>query len=104
MLEVTSKSFEQEVLKSETAVVADFWAPWCVPCKMMEPVLEKLSSAHDGKIKFVKINVDDESELAVQFNIVSIPSLLLFDEGEMKKMHVGAASQSVLESFLKEYI
>jgi thioredoxin 1 len=104
MLEVTSNNFEQEVLKSETVVLADFWAPWCVPCKMMEPVLEKLLSVHDGKIKIVKINVDDEAELAVKFNIVSIPSLLLFEKGEMKKMHVGAASQAVLEKFLKEYL
>ena len=104
MLEVTSNNFEQEVLKSETVILADFWAPWCVPCKMMEPVLEKLLSVHDGKIKIVRINVDDEAELAVKFNIVSIPSLLLFEKGEMKKMHVGAASQAVLENFLKEYL
>jgi thioredoxin 1 len=104
MLEVTKDTFEQEVLKSEIVVLADFWAPWCMPCKIMEPVFQGLSSDHDQKIKVVRINVDQEPELAARFSIVSIPSLLVFDRGEMKKIHVGAAPQAVLEDFLKDYL
>ena len=104
MLEITKDTFEQEVLESDSVVLADFWAPWCVPCKIMEPVLEQISSDHGQRVKVVKINVDNEPELAAKFSIVSIPSLLVFDRGEMKKMHVGAASQPVLEAFLKDYL
>ena len=102
MTTVTKDNFEKEVLQSEAVVIADFWAPWCVPCKMMEPILEKMDSDHGDKLKIVKINVDEESELAVQFNVVSIPFLAIFQNGEMKNMQVGVVSQPLLEQMLEE--
>jgi thioredoxin 1 len=104
MVTVTKDNFEKEVTQSEAVVVADFWATWCVPCKMMEPVLEKIEGDHGDKVKIAKINVDDNQELAAQFNIVSIPSLIVFHKGEMKDMHVGVVSQQALEKILGDYL
>ena len=104
MVMVSKDTFKQEVLDSEEVVVADFWAPWCMPCKMMEPILEQLASDHEGKVKVVKINVDEEAELAAQFEIVSIPSLLIFNRGEMVNIHVGVVSQVALRKMLEGYL
>ena len=104
MVKVSKATFKGEVLDSEGVVVADFWAPWCMPCKMMEPILERLSSDHGGKVKVVKINVDEESELAAQFNIVSIPSLIIFSRGEKVNMQVGVVAQAALEKMINEYL
>jgi len=104
MESVTKETFDAEVLQSDAVVVADFWAPWCVPCKMMEPVLEKIAGNHGEKIRIVKINVDEEPDLAARYNIVSIPSLLVFDRGEKVDMQVGAVSEAVLDEFLQKYL
>ena len=104
MVKVSKATFKGEVLDSESVVVADFWAPWCMPCKLMEPILERLSSDHGGKVKVVKINVDEESELAAQFNIVSIPSLIIFSRGEKVNMQVGVVAQAALEKMINEYL
>jgi len=104
MESVTKDSFDTEVLQSQAVVVADFWAPWCVPCKMMEPVLEKIAENHGEKIRIVKINVDEEPELAARYNIVSIPSLLVFNGGDHVDMQVGAVPEAVLEKFLEKHL
>ena len=104
MVKVSKDNFQKEVLESDTVVVADFWASWCMPCKMMEPVLEKLGEDHAGKVKIAKINVDEEPELSSQFNIVSIPSLLIFKGGEQVSMQVGVVSKQALESLLESYL
>jgi thioredoxin 1 len=101
---VTSATFNQEVLEATVPVLADFWAEWCVPCRMVAPVLEKLAEEHKGKLKVAKINVDQESDLAAKFNIVSIPTILLFHQGLVAKQQIGAAPRKVLEEMIKEYL
>jgi thioredoxin 1 len=101
---VTNATFQKEVLESAIPVLADFWAEWCVPCRMVGPVLTKLAEEHDGKLKVAKINVDQESELAMKFNIVSIPTILLFHKGEVAKQQIGAAPRKILEDMIKEYV
>ena len=101
---VTNATFQKEVLESAVPVLADFWAEWCVPCRMVSPVLSKLAEEHQGKVKVAKINVDQESELAMKFNIVSIPTILLFHKGEVAKQQIGAAPRKILEDMIKEYV
>jgi thioredoxin 1 len=101
---VTNATFKQEVLEATVPVLADFWAEWCVPCRMVSPVLEKLAEEHKGKLKVAKINVDQESDLAAKYNIVSIPTILLFHQGEIAKQQIGAAPRKVLEEMVKEYL
>lgn len=103
-VEVTAENFEAEVLKSELPVLADFWAEWCVPCKMIAPVLQEIASEQSGKIKIAKVNVDDQGELASQFGIVSIPTLLLFKDGEVVNKQVGAGSKDMIEAVFKDHI
>jgi thioredoxin 1 len=101
---VTNENFKTEVLDSDIPVLADFWAEWCVPCKMVGPILEQMAEEYDGKIKIAKINVDEEGELASNYNIVSIPTILLFHNGEVAKQQIGAVPKKVLEELVKEYL
>ena len=101
---VTNATFQKEVLESAVPVLVDFWAEWCVPCRMVGPVLSKLAEEHQGKVKVAKINVDQESELAMKFNIVSIPTVLLFHKGEVARQQIGAAPRKIFEEMIKEYV
>ncbi|TVR87327.1 MAG: thioredoxin [Spirochaetaceae bacterium] len=98
---LTTDNFESEVLQSPVPVLVDFWAEWCMPCKMVAPVLAEIAEEYNGKAKIGKINVDEQSDLAAQFNIVSIPTLLLFKDGEVIQQQVGAAPKEQLEVLLK---
>lgn len=91
---VTVGNFELEVMKSATPVLVDFWAEWCGPCKMIAPVLEDVADELSGKLKVVKVNVDESPELAGQFGIMSIPTLLLFKNGDVVKQLVGAMGKA----------
>jgi thioredoxin 1 len=93
-------AFEKDVLTSDTPVLVDFWAEWCGPCKMIAPILEEAAGHYEGKIRIAKLNVDENGESAVKFNIRSIPTLLLFKKGEVVARKVGAVSQSHLRAFL----
>lgn len=104
MVKVNKDNFEEEVLKSNILVLVDFWAEWCMPCKMIAPVLEELDSEYDGKVKIAKLNVDEESDLATRYNVVSIPTLFLFKNGKVVKQQIGAAPRSKIESLFSDLI
>ena len=101
---VTRSNFDAEVVKSAVPVVADFWAEWCGPCKMIAPVLRELATQYKDKIKIAKIDVDAEGELAQQFNIVSIPTILVFSKGKVVKQQIGAVPRQALEKMIREVI
>jgi thioredoxin 1 len=89
MIEVTDASFESEVLQSDIPVLVDYWAPWCGPCKMAAPVLEKIAGEYEGRLKICKVNVDEEREVASRYRIMSIPTMFLFKDGEMVSQIMG---------------
>jgi len=95
-IEVSDQSFEDEVIKSSLPVLVDFWAPWCGPCRMVAPVIEKLSGKYRGKFKFVKLNVDGNPKTAGAFKVMSIPTLLLFKNGKVEETVIGAVPESAL--------
>ena len=99
MTELNEKNFEQEVINADGKVLVDFWAPWCGPCKMLSPVLEKLSKTRTD-VKFTKVNVDEEVPLAMKYKVSAIPTVLLFDSGEMIDKFVGFRDESAVEEFL----
>ncbi|BAT61726.1 thioredoxin C-1 [Variibacter gotjawalensis] len=98
---VSDASFESEVLKSSEPVVVDFWAEWCGPCKMIAPALEEISGAMAGKVKIVKVNVDENPATASKYGIMSIPTLMMFKGGELTSRQVGAAPKQKLEQWIK---
>jgi thioredoxin 1 len=93
MQEVTDQSFEQDVLKSEVPVLVDFWAEWCGPCKMLAPTVEKVASEYEGKAKVVKLNIDDNNQVAQRYGIKGIPTLILFKNGSEADRTVGLTSK-----------
>jgi len=97
MLEITESNFEKEVMKSDTPVLLDFWAEWCGPCRMLAPVFEQLSSDFKGKIKFAKVNVDDNEKVAGKFGVMGIPCLVLVEKGKEVDRIVGYAPKEVLK-------
>jgi thioredoxin 1 len=97
-------NFEQEVIKSDTPVLVDFWAPWCGPCKMIGPVIEELAGDYDGKVSVGKVNVDDNQELAVKYGIRGIPTVMLFKGGEAVDSFVGLQQKEDLASALDRAI
>ncbi|MBQ4631071.1 MAG: thioredoxin [Clostridia bacterium] len=98
---ITQENFESEVLKSSIPVVVDFWAPWCGPCKMLAPVLAEFADDHEGSIKVGKINVDEQPLLAAQFGIISIPTVMAFENGEKVNQIVGFCTKAELEELVK---
>lgn len=98
--EITDAVFQNEVLDSKTPVLVDFWAPWCGPCRAIAPVVEELSKEFDGKVKFVKVNVDDNPVVASQLGIRSIPTLKVFVSGSEKNQMVGAGSKDQIKGLL----
>jgi thioredoxin 1 len=99
-IDVTEATFEQEVLKSETPVIVDFWAEWCGPCHAVAPVLDKIVEERGGEIKLVKVNIDQEQGLSIKYGVMSIPTIILFKEGEPAAAAVGAQPKSALERSL----
>ena len=101
IIEVTKNDFEREVLNSDKKVLVDFWATWCNPCKMMLPVLEQLSKEVGDEIKIAKINIDNDPELASNFGVMSIPTFMVFEKGQLFKTAVGMQSLDKLKEMLR---
>jgi thioredoxin 1 len=95
---IQGSMFQDEVVKSSQPVVVDFYADWCGPCKMIEPVIHKLSEEYQGRVKFVKVDTDANQELATQFGIMSIPTVMFFSKGKVEDVVIGAVPSSVLKS------
>lgn len=100
-MNITSKNFEEEVLKSNVPVLVDFWASWCGPCKMMAPVVEEIAKEMEQKTKVCKVNIDEEQDLAMQYSIMSIPTFLIFKDGKVVKSIVGVQDKQKLISLLQ---
>jgi thioredoxin 1 len=99
--EVTDNNFQAEVIESELPVLVDFWAPWCGPCRMVAPVVEEIAQEREGELKVVKMNTDENQQTALQFNIMSIPTLILFRNGAPAKTVIGAYPKRKLEAELE---
>lgn len=104
VVSVTDTNFEEEVLKSEGAVFVDFYADWCGPCRAVGPIVEELSEDYDGRMKFVKVNVDNAPDVAAKYGVMSIPTLIIFNKGEREEVFVGAGPKSQYEGMIDKVI
>jgi len=96
VLIVDKSNFDEQVLQSETPVMVDFWATWCVPCRMIAPIVERIAEKYVGKIKVAKLDVDSNPELAIRYQVMSIPTLLFFKNGQIVERIIGAVSEQVI--------
>jgi thioredoxin 1 len=104
ILQGSDATFEQEVLKSEIPVLVDFWAPWCGPCRMIAPAVEAIAAERTGKLKVVKLNVDDNPSIPQKYGIMGIPTLILFKGGDAKETIVGVVPKATLEEMIAKHV
>ena len=104
IVQLTDDNFETEVIKSSAPVLVDFWAVWCGPCRMIAPAVENLANQYKDRLRVVKLNVDENRSVSSQYGIMSIPTLLLFKDGEVKETIVGALPQPKIEEKIKAYL
>ena len=104
MLEVTDARFDEQVLASKRPVVVDFWAPWCGPCRAVSPILEQLAEEHGGRVEFAKLNIDENPSAASNYDVFSIPSVILFEDGEARETVVGARPRSHYEQAFARWL
>jgi thioredoxin 1 len=103
-IDLSAANFENEVLKSTVPVLIDFWAEWCMPCKMIGPLVDQLAAQYAGKMKVAKVNVDQENELSTQHSIVSIPTLVVYKDGKIVRQKVGALPKHEIENLFKDLV
>ncbi|MFQ6039036.1 MAG: thioredoxin [Candidatus Aminicenantales bacterium] len=103
-MNVTDGTFEQEVLQSDLPVLVDFWATWCAPCRMVEPTVEHLAHTYAGKLKVVKLNVDENMTTSSKYSVMSIPTLLLFKQGKIEETIVGVQPQEKIEETISRHL
>jgi thioredoxin 1 len=101
---LTESNFEQEVINSDLPVMVDFWAPWCGPCKVVGPIIEQLAEDYQGKIKVGKLNVDENNNIAMRYNVMSIPTLKFYKGGQVVGELVGAAPRATIEAEMKKHL
>jgi thioredoxin 1 len=101
---VTDTTFEADVLQSPTAVLVDYWAEWCGPCKMIAPILDEVATTYEGKLQIAKMNVDENREIPAKFGIRGIPTLMLFKNGQLAATKVGALSKAQLTAFVDQHL
>lgn len=101
LLTLTKENFEAEALKSSVPVLVDFWAPWCGPCRMVSPIVDQIAEESDGSFKVGKVNVDEQPELTAQFGVMSIPTLLVLENGKVKTSSVGARPKDAILAMLR---
>lgn len=104
MVNLTESNFKDEVLNSEGVVLVDFWAPWCGPCRMVGPVLEEIAREKGEKVKLTKVNIDENPGLGANYNVMSIPTMIIFKNGQLVEQFVGALPKPVIESKLGKWI
>jgi len=104
VIDVSDQTFESEVIKSNLPVLLDLWAPWCGPCRMVAPVIESLEAKYDGKVKFCRLNVDENPQTAAKYRIMSIPTLMFFKNGEVADTVIGAVPERVLQPKLDDLL
>ena len=102
--EINESQFDQEVLNSDVPVLVDFWAPWCGPCKMLGPVLEEVAAAKEGSLKIVKVNVDENQELAQKYEVMGIPAMFLIKDGKVIENYTGAMNKQALTDKLDQHL
>ena len=100
VIETTEETFERDVLESTTPVIVDFWADWCAPCRLVAPVLDRIAEERAGELRLAKVNIDEEPTLAQRYGIQSIPTLILFENGEPTRAALGAQPKTALEKAL----
>jgi len=103
-LNVTDEAFDQAVMQSEIPVIVDFWAPWCGPCKMVAPVLEKIAEEYAGEVKVAKVNTDNHNQWAQKFGVQGIPTMLFIAEGKVVHQQVGALPEPMLRNVLEQFL
>ncbi|HAA42557.1 MAG TPA: thioredoxin [Ruminiclostridium sp.] len=104
VITLTRENFDEEVINSSDVVLVDFWAPWCGPCRAVGPLIDELAEEYDGKAKIAKLNVDDEGELAAKYKIMSIPTIIIFKNGEAVEKLLGARSKSDLSQLIDKHM
>jgi len=103
-IKVTDADFEEKVLNSELPVVVDFWAPWCGPCKMVAPILDKLAVEYDGKVVIAKVNTDDDQQFAMQYGVQGIPTMIFVNGGKLIHRQVGALPEPMLRDLFEQFV